>query len=168
MKTDTPKGPRRSQNLTEDKYLKRAKLLRQESSAFLRMMAVITIFIIGAALSFLVLGDNAEFLEKHFGKDSIITKVFANVSKEKETKQKNNRHRNRNKRKQDYHDVSSSQNDKYKNAVQSVDNQQNININVKSGDVENCLKDDLIVNDELMKETKEYKKKEIKPFDYSL
>lgn len=89
MKTDTPKGPRRSQySSPDDKYLKRAKLLRQESSAFLRMMAVITIFIIGAALSFLVLGDNAEFLEKHFGKDSIITKVFANVSKEKETKQK--------------------------------------------------------------------------------
>ncbi|MBO5434795.1 LCP family protein [bacterium] len=89
MKTDTPKGPRRSQfNSSDDKYLKRAKLLRQESSAFLRMMAVITIFIIGLALSFLVLGDNTAFLEEHLGKDNVLTKFSTNVSKDNDTKQK--------------------------------------------------------------------------------
>lgn len=88
MKTDTPKGPRRSQGLTEDKYLKRAKLIREESSAFLRTMIVITIFIICIALSFLILGDNSEFLAKHLGKDNILTKFSTNVSKDNNTKQK--------------------------------------------------------------------------------
>ena len=88
MKTDTPKGPRRSQNLTEDKYLKRAKLLRQDSSDFLRTMIVVTIFIIATALSFLVLGDNSEFFAKHLGKDNALAKFSANVSKDNDAKQK--------------------------------------------------------------------------------
>ncbi|MBR5555343.1 LCP family protein [bacterium] len=89
MRTDTPKGPKRSQfSSSDDKYLKRAKLLKRESSTFLRTMAVITIFLIGAALSFLVLADNHEFFEKHLGKDNILTKFSVNMSKDNDTKQK--------------------------------------------------------------------------------
>ena len=90
MNTDTPKGPKRSssENISEDKYLKRAKLLKHESSTFLRTMTIVTIFIIGAALSFFVLADNQEFLEKHLGKDNILTKFSTNLSKDNDTKEK--------------------------------------------------------------------------------
>jgi len=90
MSTDTFKGPKRSksENYGEDKYLKRARLLRNESSAFLRTMTVITIFIVGIALSFFVLADNQDFLEEHLGKDNPITKFSANLSKDNDAKQK--------------------------------------------------------------------------------
>lgn len=90
MNTDTPKGPKRSssENISEDKYLKRAKLLRHESSTFLRTMTIVTIFIIGTALSFFVLADNQKFLEKHLGKDNLLTKFSTNLSKDNDTKEK--------------------------------------------------------------------------------
>ncbi len=88
MKTDTPKGPRRSQYNKEESAIRQAKLIRRESSVFLRTIMVITIIIIGLALSFFVLADNQEFLEKHLGKDNPITKLFVNLSKDNDTKHK--------------------------------------------------------------------------------
>ena len=88
MKTDTPKGPRRSQYNKEESAIRQAKLIRRESSVFLRTIMVITIMIIGLALSFFVLADNQEFLEKHLGKDNPITKLFVNLSKDNDTKHK--------------------------------------------------------------------------------
>ena len=82
MKTDTPKGPRRSQYNKDDSSIRQAKLIRRESSVFMRTIMVLTIIIIGVALSFFVLADNKEFLEKHLGKDNAITKLFVNLSKE--------------------------------------------------------------------------------------
>ena len=88
MKTDTPKGPRRSQTPQSDSYIRQAKLRKQESSKFLRTVMVLTILIIGAALSFFILADNQEFLEEHLGKDNVITKLFVNLSKDNDTKHK--------------------------------------------------------------------------------
>lgn len=88
MKTDTPKGPRRSQYNKDENAIRQAKLIRRESSVFLRTIMVITIIIIGLALSFFVLADNQEFLEQHLGKDNPITKLFVNLSKDNDTKHK--------------------------------------------------------------------------------
>ncbi len=88
MKTDTPKGPRRSQYNKDENAIRQAKLIRRESSVFLRTIMVITIVIIGLALSFFVLADNQEFLEQHLGKDNPITKLFVNLSKDNDTKHK--------------------------------------------------------------------------------
>ena len=88
MKTDTPKGPRRSQCSQNDSYIRQARLRRQESSKFLRVVMILTIIIIGGALSFFVLADNQEFLEEHLGKDNVITKLFVNLSKDNDTKHK--------------------------------------------------------------------------------
>ncbi len=88
MKTDTPKGPRRSQYNKDDNAIRQAKLIRRESSVFMRTIMVLTIIIIGVALSFFVLADNKEFLEKHLGKDNAITKLFVNLSKDNDTKHK--------------------------------------------------------------------------------
>ena len=68
MKTDTPKGPRRSHVNQDENYIRQAKLRRKESSKFLRSVMILTIIIIGAALSFFVLADNQEFLEKNLEK----------------------------------------------------------------------------------------------------
>ncbi len=88
MRTDTNKGPRRSQTNNGENTIRQAKLIRRDSSKFLRIVMVLTIIIIGAGLSFFVLADNQEFLEKHLGKDNPITKLFVNMSKDNDTKHK--------------------------------------------------------------------------------
>ena len=88
MKTDSYKGPRRSQVNREDSYIKQAKLRRRESSKFLRTVLVLTILIIGVAISFFLLADNQEFLEKHLGKDNVITQLFVKLSQDNDTKHK--------------------------------------------------------------------------------
>ena len=88
MRTDTNKGPRRSQTNNGENTIRQAKLIRRDSSRFLRIIMILTIIIIGAGLSFFVLADNQEFLEKHLGKDNPITKLFVNLSKDNDTKHK--------------------------------------------------------------------------------
>ena len=88
MRTDTNKGPRRSQTNNGENTIRQAKLIRRDSSRFLRIIMILTIIIIGAGLSFFVLADNQEFLEKHLGKDNPITKLFINLSKDNDTKHK--------------------------------------------------------------------------------
>lgn len=88
MRTDTNKGPRRSQTNNGENTIRQAKLIRRDSSKFLRIIMILTIIIIGAGLSFFVLADNQEFLEKHLGKDNPITKLFVNMSKDNDTKHK--------------------------------------------------------------------------------
>lgn len=88
MKTDSYKGPRRSQVNRENSYIKQAKLRRRESSKFLRTVLVLTILIIGVAISFFLLADNQEFLEKHLGKDNVITQLFVKLSQDNDTKHK--------------------------------------------------------------------------------
>lgn len=88
MRTDTNKGPRRSQTNNGENTIRQAKLIRRDSSKFLRIIMILTIIIIGAGLSFFVLADNQEFLEKHLGKDNPITKLFVNLSKDNDTKHK--------------------------------------------------------------------------------
>lgn len=87
MKTDTNKGPRRSQ-VRQDDYIKQAKLRKQENSNFLRTVMILTIIIIGAALSFFILADNQEFLEETLGKDNAVTKLFLKLSQDNDTKHK--------------------------------------------------------------------------------
>lgn len=88
MKTDSYKGPRRSQVNREENYIRQAKLRRRESSKFLRTVLVLTILIIGVAISFFLLADNQEFLEKHLGKDNVITQLFLKLSQDNDTKHK--------------------------------------------------------------------------------
>ncbi len=88
MRTDTNKGPKRSQTNNGENTIRQAKLIRRDSSKFLRIIMILTIIIIGAGLSFFVLADNQEFLEKHLGKDNPITKLFVNLSKDNDTKHK--------------------------------------------------------------------------------
>lgn len=89
MKTDTPKGPRRSQQQNQDEnYIRQAKLRKRESSKFLRTVMILTILIIGGALSFFILADNQEFLEEKLGKDNFITQLFVKLSKDNDTKHK--------------------------------------------------------------------------------
>lgn len=88
MKTDSCKGPRRSQVNREENYIRQAKLRKRESSRFLRTVLVLTILIIGIAISFFLLADNKEFLEEHLGKDNVITQLFIKLSQDNDTKHK--------------------------------------------------------------------------------
>lgn len=88
MKTDSYKGPRRSQVNREENYIRQAKLRKRESSRFLRVVLVLTILIIGIAISFFLLADNQEFLEEHLGKDNVITQLFIKLSQDNDTKHK--------------------------------------------------------------------------------
>lgn len=88
MKTDSYKGPRRSQVNREENYIRQAKLRKRESSRFLRTVLVLTILIIGIAISFFLLADNQEFLEENLGKDNVITQLFIKLSQDNDTKHK--------------------------------------------------------------------------------
>lgn len=88
MKTDSYKGPRRSQVNREENYIRQAKLRKRESSRFLRVVLVLTILIIGIAISFFLLADNQEFLEEHLGIDNVITQLFIKLSQDNDTKHK--------------------------------------------------------------------------------
>ena len=88
MKTDSYKGPRRSQVNREENYIRQAKLRKRESSRFLRVVLVLTILIIGIAISFFLLADNQEFLEENLGKDNVITQLFIKLSQDNDTKHK--------------------------------------------------------------------------------
>lgn len=88
MKTDSYKGPRRSQVNREENYIRQAKLRKRESSRFLRTVLVLTILIIGIAISFFLLADNQEFLEEHLGIDNVITQLFIKLSQDNDTKHK--------------------------------------------------------------------------------
>ena len=61
-------------------FIKHQKQLREERSSFAKVLIGMTIVFIGVILSIFVLADNENFLEKHFGKESVITKLFQKLT----------------------------------------------------------------------------------------
>ena len=61
-------------------FIKRAKQPREEKSSFAKVLIGMFIVFIGVILSIFVLADNENFLEEHFGEDSIITKIFQKLT----------------------------------------------------------------------------------------
>lgn len=69
-------------------YLKHVKQEREEQSRFIRSLVVMTIVFIAVLCAIFIFADNENFLRKHFGNESIITKTFQNVNKENARKEK--------------------------------------------------------------------------------
>ena len=88
MKNELNNGPRRSKQNQESKFLKQAKIRKNEASKFLRLMFILTILIIGVVVGIFLLADNKEFLETHLGKDNAITQLFIKLSEDNASKHK--------------------------------------------------------------------------------
>lgn len=90
MKHDTTKIPRRAvrKDAQSEAYIKQAKSRKAESSNFLRAVTIFVIIILGLVISIFILADNKEFLEVHFGKDSIVTKLFLKLSTDNDNKER--------------------------------------------------------------------------------
>lgn len=69
-------------------YLRHAKSKIEEQSSFLRVLSIMTIIFIGIILSIFILADNENFLEKHFGENSPVTKLFMKLAATKDHKEK--------------------------------------------------------------------------------
>ena len=63
-----------------DTFIKQVKQNREESSSFAKVLIGMIIVFIGVILSIFVLADNENFLEKNFGEDSPITKLFRQLA----------------------------------------------------------------------------------------
>ena len=61
-------------------FVKRAKQAKEEHSSFAKVFIGMIIVFIGVILSIFIMADNENFLEKHFGEDSFITKLFQNLT----------------------------------------------------------------------------------------
>ncbi len=70
---------RRDVNRTKS-FIKHAKQAREERSSFAKVLIGMMIVFIGILLSIFVLADNEDFLAKHFGENSFITKLFEKLS----------------------------------------------------------------------------------------
>ena len=68
-------------------YLKQARRRVQEQNSFLRRLMIIVILLVAALLSVFILADNEEFLEKHFGENSPVTKLFQKLAQTKDHKE---------------------------------------------------------------------------------
>lgn len=71
---------RREVNGRTEAFIKHQKQLREERASFAKVLIGMTIVFIGIILGIFVLSDNEEFLEKHFGEDSIITQLFQKLN----------------------------------------------------------------------------------------
>lgn len=90
MRNDTNQPPRRTQrrDSQSETYIRQARTRKQESSKFFKTVTIFTILIIGIVVSIFLLADNKEFLEEHFGKDSVVTNLFLKLSKDNDYKNK--------------------------------------------------------------------------------
>ncbi len=61
-------------------FVKRAKQAKEERSSFAKVFIGMIIVFIGVILSIFIMADNENFLEKHFGEDSFITKLFQKLT----------------------------------------------------------------------------------------
>ena len=68
-------------------FVKRAKQAKEERSSFAKVLIGMIIVFIGVMLSIFVMADNENFLEKHFGEDSFITKLFQKLTMSNDNKE---------------------------------------------------------------------------------
>ena len=68
-------------------FVKRAKQPKEERSSFAKVLIGMIIVFIGVILSIFVMADNENFLEKHFGEDSFITKLFQKLTMSNDNKE---------------------------------------------------------------------------------
>lgn len=68
-------------------FVKRAKQAKEERSSFAKVLIGMIIVFIGVILSIFVMADNENFLEKHFGEDSFITKLFQKFTMSNDNKE---------------------------------------------------------------------------------
>ncbi len=68
-------------------FVKRAKQAKEERSSFAKVLIGMIIVFIGVILSIFVMADNENFLEKHFGEDSFITKLFQKLTMSNDNKE---------------------------------------------------------------------------------
>lgn len=68
-------------------FVKRAKQTKEERSSFAKVLIGMIIVFIGVILSIFVMADNENFLEKHFGEDSFITKLFQKLTMSNDNKE---------------------------------------------------------------------------------
>lgn len=60
-------------------FVKRAKQAKEERSSFAKVLIGMIIVFIGVILSIFVMADNENFLEKHFGEDSLLRSCSKNL-----------------------------------------------------------------------------------------
>lgn len=68
-------------------YLEQAQENRKEQSAFVKILVVMIILFIGTLFGIFLFADNKDFLESEFGQDSIITKVFIQLTQSRANKE---------------------------------------------------------------------------------
>ncbi len=61
-------------------FVKYAQQTKEEHSSFAKILIVMIIIFIGIILSIFLLADNEDFLQEHFGKNSVITELFQNLA----------------------------------------------------------------------------------------
>lgn len=65
---------------TAQSAIERARQERAEQRSFMRALVLMTIIFVGVLLSIFILADNEDFLSKHFGEESFITKLFVKLA----------------------------------------------------------------------------------------
>ena len=69
-------------------YLRHARKNVEDQNSFMRVITIMTIIAAGLILSIFILADNENFLEKHFGENSPVTKLFMKLAATKDHKEK--------------------------------------------------------------------------------
>ena len=69
-------------------YLEKAQENRKEQSTFIKTLVVMIILFIGTLFGIFLFADNKDFLESEFGKDSLITKVFIQLTQSRTDKER--------------------------------------------------------------------------------
>lgn len=70
-----------SKQMDMTSYMRKVQKERAEQNKFYRILTLMTIVFLGVLLSLFIFADNEHFLESHFGKNSIITKLFQKLSR---------------------------------------------------------------------------------------
>ncbi len=69
-------------------YLRHVQKEREEQTKFFRILTIMTIVFVAVLVSIFIFADNENFLEKNFGENSVITKVFQKLTKGNAKKEK--------------------------------------------------------------------------------
>lgn len=94
MTNYTQKGRRQRYNQEtrsrdeQSPYLRHARKNVEDQNSFMRVITIMTIIAAGLILSIFILADNENFLEKHFGENSPVTKLFMKLAATKDHKEK--------------------------------------------------------------------------------
>jgi len=75
-------------NESINSYLRHAQEKKEEESSFFKILAVMIIVFISVLFGIFLFADNKQFLEDEFGQDSLITKIFVNLTQSRSNKEK--------------------------------------------------------------------------------